>query len=192
LPRPVPSGPPLPSRAVLAIGALALTCLALLAALALEAAEREAPLALDGPSSLEGPPGAAAALAAPRPPAPAPGAVYPDEPEPIPAGLLAVLEQAAEEPLDVELARLLEALLHGFGESSVQVEPTLRPYAFRLAGRLNVRGGAYVVRVAAPDPALAEARAETLGRLFEAAGVVPGRLRVVARRGVPALTAEPA
>jgi hypothetical protein len=170
------------------IGALALACLALVAALAFEATAPEPPLALDAP--------AVAAMQAAVPeaaPAPsAPEAVFAAEPEPIPTALLTALEQAAEEPLDVELARFLDALQYGFGASSAQVEPTLRPYAFRLAGRLNVRGGSFVVRVAAPDLALAEARAEALRRLLDAAGVVPGHLRVATARGAPTLTAEPA
>jgi hypothetical protein len=162
----------------------------LAAALSFEAAEPTAPaVALDGPA------GAAEAATLPVADAAAPEdlpeAVFPDEPEPIPSGVLTALERASEEPLDVELARLLDALQYGFGERSVQVEPTLRPYAFRLAGRLDVRTAAFRVRVAAPDPALAEARAATLRRLFEAAGVAPGRLQFAARRGAPALLAEP-
>lgn len=120
----------------------------------------------------------------------APDRIYPADPQSIPATVLAALEQAAEEPLEVELSRLLDALQFGFGESSIQVEPTLRPYAFRLAGRMNVRGGSFRVRVGAYDEALARQRAESLRRLFEAAGVVPGRLQFSPRSGAPGLTAE--
>jgi hypothetical protein len=172
------------------IGALALACLVLFAALLFEAAEPDAPaLALDGAAAAAP---AARPVAGPAVPQNPPDIVFPDEPEPIPSGVLTALEQATEESLDVEMTRLLDALQHGFGERSVQVEPTLRPYAFRLAGRLNVRAASFRVRVAAPDPALAEARAATLRRLFEAAGVAPGRLQIAARRGAPALLAEPA
>ncbi|HLT47048.1 MAG TPA: hypothetical protein VK002_07455 [Rubricoccaceae bacterium] len=194
MPPRVPSGPPLSSRAVLLVGALALVCLALFAALLFEAAEPGQPaLALDGPAPATAAGGGVARPATDRPAASAaPDVVFADDPEPIPSGVLTALEQAAEEPLEVELARLLDALQHGFGERSVQVEPTLRPYAFRLAGRLNVRSVSFLVRVSAPDPALAEARAATLRNLFEAAGVAPGRLTIVPRRGAPVLLAEPA
>jgi hypothetical protein len=177
---------------------LALACLALFTTLLMESAAPAPPaLVLDGASGADRAeaPTARPVSAAPRD-AHASRAtfdvVFTDEPEPIPSGMLTALERAAEEPLDVELARLLDALQYGFGERSVRVEPTLRPYAFRLAGRLNVRPVPFRVRVAAPDPALAEARAGTLRNLFEAAGVAPGRLAFVARRGAPALLAEPA
>ena len=183
MPPSISSGPPLSSRAVLIIGALSLACLALTAALAFEVAGGEAPVALDTP---------VAVVPVEEPSSSAPAAVFPDDPEPIPADLLTSLELAAEEPLDVELDRFLDALHHGFGVSSARVEPTLRPYAFRLAGRLNVRGATYLVRVIAPDAALADARTDALRRLFDAAGVVPGRLRLEAERGAPALTAAPA
>ena len=94
--------------------------------------------------------------------------------------------------LDVELSRLLDAIQQGFGESSIQIAPTLRPYAYRLAGRMNIRPGAYRIRVAAPSRNLAEARAQVLGRLFESAGVVSSRLTFVPRSGIHSLTADPA
>lgn len=118
--------------------------------------------------------------------------VFDAESHPISSGVITALEQAAEEPLDVELSRLLDAIQQGFGESSIQVAPTLRPYAYRLAGRMNIRPGAYRVRVAAPSEELAIARAEVLGRLFEAAGVVTSRLTFVPRTGIHSLTADPA
>ncbi len=190
MPSRISSGPPLPSRAVLAIGGLTLLCLTLVTALLFAAdADGEERVRLDAPVA-----GAAHLQAAPvatPPEEPAvPRTVYAAEPEPIPAGVLAALEQSAEEPLETELARLLDALQYGFGESSVEVEPTLRPYAFRLAGRLNVRGGAFRIRVGAYDGALARQRAETLARLFEAAGVAPGRLQFQPRTGAPGLAVE--
>ncbi len=120
------------------------------------------------------------------------GIVFDAESFPIPASVITALERAAEEPLDVELYRLLDAIQQGFGESSIQIAPTLRPYAYRLAGRMNIRPGAYRVRVAAPSEELAIARAEVLGRLFESAGVVSSRLTFVPRTGIHSLTADPA
>lgn len=188
LPSRIPSTPPLSSHGVLFAGALALVCLVLSATLLFEMAGPTQPvLSFDPPALAIGtsspePEGAAGAL---------PVAVFSDDPMPIPTGVLTALEQAAEEPLEAELTRLLDALQHGFGEQSVQVEPTLRPYAFRLAGRLNVRMDSFRVIAGAPDPALAEARAATLRNLFATAGVAPGRLTIVARRGAPGLRAEP-
>lgn len=173
----------------MAIGVLTLACLALLAALMFTAAERiEAPaLRLEAP---------VAATADDAPSADSPGAAvnpaaFPAEPHAIPTTLITALEQAGTEPLEVELERLLGALQHGFGETSVQIEPTLRTYAFRLAGRLNVRPSSFRVRVTAPDGALARARAESLRRLFAAAGVVSGRLAFQPRTGLHSLTIEP-
>jgi hypothetical protein len=119
-------------------------------------------------------------------------AVFTAEAAPLPASVITALEQASEEPLDVELSRLLDAIQQGFGESSIQIAPALRPYAYRLAGRMNIRPGAYRVRVAAPSESLAEARAQVLGRLFESAGVVSSRLTFVPRPGIHSLTANPA
>ena len=118
-------------------------------------------------------------------------AVFTAESAPLPTSVITALEQASEEPLDVELSRLLDAIQQGFGESSIQIAPTLRPYAYRLAGRMNIRPGAYRVRVAAPSESLAEARAQVLGRLFESAGVVSSRLTFVPRSGIHSLTADP-
>ena len=130
----------------------------------------------------------------PEAPAEAPNnaAVFTAESSPLPASVITALEQASEEPLDVELSRLLDAIQQGFGESSIQIAPTLRPYAYRLAGRMNIRPGAYRVRVAAPSESLAEARAQVLAHLFETAGVVSSRLTFAPRSGIHSLTAEPA
>ncbi len=119
-------------------------------------------------------------------------AVFAAESHPIPSGMITALEQAAEEPLDVELSRLLDAIQRGFGESSAQIAPTLRPYAYRLAGRMNIRPGAFRIRVAAPNEELAVARTEVLARLFESAGVASNRLTFMPRSGIHSLTAEPA
>lgn len=119
-------------------------------------------------------------------------AVFAAEPRAIPSGMITSLEQAAEEPLDVELSRLLDAIQQGFGESSAQIAPTLRPYAYRLAGRMNIRQGAFRIRVAAPNEDLAVARAEVLARLFESAGVASNRLTFMPRSGIHSLTAEAA
>ncbi|NNF59411.1 MAG: hypothetical protein HKN04_14340 [Rhodothermaceae bacterium] len=192
VPSRIPSGPPLPSRAVLLIGGLALLCLVLLATLTFAVSNADAPsLALDAPPD----PVAAARLDATTTRSPqrteaGSDAVYAAEPNAIPTGVLTALEQASEEPIEVEFNRLLDAIQHGFGESSVQIEPTLRPYAARIAGRLNVRPVSFTVRVAAPDRALAQARARALGRLFDAMGVVSSRLSFTPRAGAPGLSAE--
>ena len=119
-------------------------------------------------------------------------AIFTADSAPLPASVITALEQASEEPLDVELSRLLDAIQQGFGESSIQIAPTLRPYAYRLAGRMNIRPGAYRVRVAAPSESLAQARAEVLARLFESAGVLSSRLTFVPRSGIHSLTSDPA
>ena len=93
--------------------------------------------------------------------------VFAAESHRVPSSVITALEQASEEPLEVELARLLDAIQQSFGESSIRIAPTLRPYAYRLAGRMNIRPGSYRIRVAAPSEELAVARAEVLGRLFE-------------------------
>ncbi|MDX1419318.1 MAG: hypothetical protein R3181_05075 [Rubricoccaceae bacterium] len=187
MPSRIPSAPPLSSHGVLFAGAFALGCLVLSATLLFEMAGPAQPaLSFDAAVLTVG-----ASEASPEDAAEAPQAVFLDDPDPIPASVLTALERAAEEPFETELTRLLDALQYGFGERSVQVEPTLRPYAFRLAGRLNVRTGSFRVIAGAPDPALAEARAATLRNLFATAGVAPGRLTVVARAGAPALRAEP-
>lgn len=195
----VPSGPPLTSRAILLVGGLALFCLALFSALVLEAERDE-----DGRVHLGSPneqvdgsarltdSGPAGSTTVPEAQAARNIAVFDAEPHPVQAGVLTALEQAASEPLEVELSRLLDAIQQGFGETSVQIAPALRPYAYRLAGRMNIRPGAYRVRVAAPREELAIARAEVLARLFEAAGVVSSRLTFVPRTGIHSLMADPA
>lgn len=199
----IPSGPPLSSRAIVMVGGIALFCLALITALILESGGNAggSQLQLDipaeqaseqtsqsDPSAGQG--GGLLPLAATE--AAGDRVLFDAESHPISTGVITALEQAAEEPLDVELNRLLEAIQQGFGESSIQIAPSLRPYAYRLAGRMNIRPGAYRVRVAAPSEELANARAEVLGRLFELAGVVNRRLTFVPGMGIHSLTADPA
>ena len=176
-----------------------LFCLALFMALALESNRTadESQLQLDVPAErtadqeIGSAPDEGVMAEAPAE-APHTAAIFTAESAPLPASVITALEQASEEPLDVELSRLLDAIQQGFGESSIQIAPTLRPYAYRLAGRMNIRPGAYRIRVAAPSRNLAEARAEVLGRLFESAGVVSSRLTFVPRSGIHSLTADPA
>ena len=54
--------------------------------------------------------------------------IPPVEPSPIPVELLTRLEAASEEPLDVELSRLLDAIQHGFGRRSAVLEPSCEPF----------------------------------------------------------------
>lgn len=176
------------------IGGLALLCLALMAALTFEAASEQnaSELQLDLPTEHM----ATQAHTTAEPVEPetqrdtGSGSVYSAEPSPISTNTLTALEQAAEEPLENEFNMLLQAIQQGFGESSAQIAPSLRPYAFRLAGRLNIRPDNYRVRVSAPIQGLAETRAETLGRLFEAAGVVSSRITFHPRTGIHSLVAE--
>ena len=190
LSQPVPRSTPLPSYAILAIGGLSLVCLGLLAVVAWNVEQTTAPpLHLDGPGASSTPP--------PEPIEPLPleepthTSAFDTEPQRIPNDLVIDLELAAEETIDVELDRYFEAVLHGFGESSAQIEPTLPTYAARLAGRLNAQSVSYHIEVTAPDSALAAARAESLRRLFEAKGVVSERLLFTAERGAPGLTVVP-
>lgn len=190
------------SRAILMVGFMALFSLALLTALTFEASSGNEPadVSLDMPAGTgaqtpvepnlpgEGPGGGTIPETGTEAPTDSP--VYDSEAHPISATTLTALEQAAEEPIDIELARLLEAIQQGFGESSIQIEPTLRPYAFRLAGRLNIRPENYRIRVSAPIEDLAIARAEILGRLFESAGVVSNRLTFTPRTGIHSLIAD--
>ncbi|MEL6614715.1 MAG: hypothetical protein AAFQ43_03205 [Bacteroidota bacterium] len=208
---PVTSGPPLPSAAVLVIAGLALLCLALAAALVLNASDRPVEyagtVAVPGIPASTGTPEAApngapaptpeAAASAPEASGEAPAtqtvavdsllAAFPAEPGPIPTGMITRIEAAETEPVSVELGHLLEAIQTGFGTESAQLEPTLRPYVFRIAGRLSVRAEPLRIAATAPDAALAQARAATLRRLFDLAGVSTG-LSIGAGTGPHALS----
>ena len=92
--------------------------------------------------------------------------------------MLTRVEDAASEPLEIELGHLLDAIQTGFGERSAQLEPTLRPYVFRIAGRLSVRTETFRIAATAPDLALANARALTLRRLLDMAGVTASRVAI--------------
>ncbi|WP_420457353.1 hypothetical protein [Rubrivirga sp.] len=179
---PTTSRPPLPSWAVAATGGLALLSIALIAALA---------VALTGSTDAVAPSADPAATRpapadAATPPAPSP-ASFPADPSPIPVDLLTRLEEASNEPLDVELSRLLDAIQHGFGRRSAQLEPTLRSYVYRMGSRFEWNPDTFRVAATAPDPALAAARAALLERLFEDA-VAAGRLDVGTGVGPDALT----
>ena len=172
-----PVRPPLPSYAVVVVGGLTLLSLALAVALAM-AARTAAPAAAAPPVAAP-----AAASAAPSVPEPSFGA----EPAPIPVDLLTRLEEASEEPLGVELNRLLDAVQHGFGSESAQLEPTLRSYVYRMSSRFEWNPDTFKVAVTAPDADLAEARGALLGHLFENA-TATGRLQVGTGTGPHALT----
>lgn len=177
------------------VGGMALFCLALFTALVFESGRdaRGSQLQLDVPTEEASQQSAGPdSNAETQEESPRNTSVFAAESNPIPSGIIMALEQAAEEPLEVELNRLLDAIQQGFGESSIQIAPSLRPYAFRLAGRMNIRPGAFRVRVASPREDLAIARAEVLGRLFESAGVVSSRITFVPRTGIHSLTADPA
>lgn len=174
-----PDRAPLPSHAILVIGGLTLVCIALAGVLLMtlggEPAEAPADLAVPVETVAD----------APAPAAPA--ASFDAEPAAIPTALLTRLEAASDGPLEQELALLLEAIQTGFGTSSVQLEPTLRAYAYRMASRFVWNPDTFQVDVRAPDEALASARAATLVRLFEAA-VDDGRLDVRPGVGPHSLT----
>ena len=173
-PAPRAARPPLPSYAVAAIGGLTLLSLAL--AVALVVAARATPAAA-APS--------AATPAVPVSAAPTPS--FGSDPAPIPVDLITRLEDASEEPLDVELARLLDAVQHGFGGRSAVLEPTLRSYVYRMSSRFEWNPDTFRVAVTAPDPDLAAARGELLEHVFEGA-VAQGRLQVGTGVGPHALT----
>ena len=220
---PVTSGPPLSSRAILALAGLSLLSLALLAALVLVTASAPATYSRVSVSGGGGEPtwsgaeeGGAPALPAPQSPAPelpaaeplAPeasgatppaadatitdslAAAFPADARPIPVAMLTRLEDAVEEPLEDEMDRLLAAVQTGYGEQSARVEPTLRPYVFRIAGRLSVRTEAFRITATAPTLALAQTRADGLRRLFLNAGVTEPRLTIGAAAGPHALTLD--
>jgi hypothetical protein len=174
--RPARPARPLPSYAVATIGGLALACLALTVALAATVSARPA---------AEGPVARAPSDTAAARPAPAAASA---DPRPIPVDLLARLEAAGDEPVATELGALLGAVQHGFGTESAHLEPTLGSYAARTAARIDRSStDTFYVAVTAPSPALAEARAALVSRLFSGA-VGDDRLRVSAGTGPHALT----
>jgi hypothetical protein len=189
-PRPVRTPlPPLPSWGIALVGALSLVCLALTAALAIAVTDRPRVEAAPAPADTEGaaaPDAAEPALTPPPAPSVSP-ADFSADPAPIPVDLLTRLEEASSEPLAVELSRLLDAIQHGFGRRSAQLEPTLRSYVYRMASRFEWNPDSFRVAVTAPDPDLAAARAVLLERLFEDA-VAAGRLDVGTGVGPHALT----
>ncbi|MEM1054526.1 MAG: hypothetical protein AAGI52_03290 [Bacteroidota bacterium] len=115
-------------------------------------------------------------------------AAYPTEPQPIPAAMLTQIEDAGTGPLPIEMGQLLTAIQTGFGDRSAQIEPTLRPYVFRIAGRLSVRSDTLRIAATAPDLDLARARAATLRRTLDVAGVSGTRVVIGAGVGPHALT----
>lgn len=178
----------LPSYAVILIGGLALVCLALSVALVAALSSDAPDLAQAAP---EPPAGPVIEPLSPSPDDTDPGAVspadFPADPAPIPIGLITQLEAASEEPLEVELSRLLEAIQHGFGTRSARLEPTLRSYVYRMSARFEWNPNTFRVAVTAPDVRLAEARKALLDQLFPDA-VATGRLEVGVGAGPHALT----
>ena len=183
----------LPAWAILALGSLALACLSLLALLLLND-RLEAEVATPGPIGSTLPvvadsapivAGGAPSQAA-EPPA-ALATTFGTDPVSIPAEVLARLEAASNEPLRGELTELLTAVQVGFGSDSAQLDPALRSYATRMASRFEWNPDTFRVAVAAPAPALADARASTLRRLFGDA-VASERLVIRTVTGPGALT----
>ncbi len=188
---------PLPSYAVILIGGLALLCLVLTVALATVLTTTpapSAPVATPAPAAelpheapTASPPRTPAAASTAEPAASASPASFPGEPLPIPIDLLTRLEEASDEPLDVELTRLLDAIQHGFGTRSARMEPTLRSYVYRTASRFEWTPDSFRVAVTAPAADLAQARATLLADLFEEA-VASGHLQIGSGAGPHALT----
>ena len=172
-----PDRAPLPSYAVALVGGLVLLALSLTAALA----TGDAGPAAAAPPAPDARRTAATAVGVPT--APAFGA----DPAPIPVDLLTRLEDASQEPLDVELSRLLDAVQHGFGRRSAVLEPTLGSYVSRMSSRFERTPDTFRVAVTAPDPDLAAARGALLERLFKDAAAA-GRLQVGTGVGPHALT----
>ncbi len=179
----------MPSWGIVLVGGLSLLCavLAIALAMALQAAP---PATAEQPSvaSADRP----AAETAPEPEPVRSPATFSAEATSIPVELITRLEAASEEPLDVELSRLLDAIQHGFGRRGAVLEPTLRSYVYRMASRFEWNPDSFRIAVTAPDPDLAAARGALLERLFEDA-VAAGRLAVGTGVGPHALTlvAEP-
>lgn len=195
----VTSGPPLPSSGVLAVSALALLCLSLAVALVLSSSEAPVEYAATAPTEGSEPSTARLPVATAPPERPqAQGvatlsldslrAAYPAEPQSIPTAMLTQIEDAGTAPLAVELGHLLDAVQTGFGDRSAQIEPTLRPYLFRIAGRLSVRTDTLRIAATAPDLDLARARAATLRRTLDVAGVSDSRVAIGAGIGPHRLT----
>ena len=157
-----------------ALGGMTVLSLGLLAALVLAAT--------DTPEAAQAAPAPTPSAQTPTPEAD-PGALFPAEPSPLPAETLTELESAGTAEVESEFDVFLRAVQMGFGDASVQLEPNLRPYLLRLAGRLAVRSDVFRVAVTAPDAALAEARAASLSRLFAAAGLAPDRIQIRAGTG---------
>lgn len=174
----------LPSWVIALIGTVSLACLVLTATLAV-AVVRDEPLEFEAVAADTEGASASLPMRAPEPLTSPP--VYSAEPAPIPVDLITRLEDASGEPLDVELTRLLDAIQHGFGQRSAQLEPTLRSYVYRMASRFEWNPDSFRVAVTAPDPDLAAARAALLKRLFEDA-VAVGRLDVGTGVGPDALS----
>ena len=189
---PRPSATALPAWAILAMGSLALACLGLLALLALGARPGQAaetPGGTGGDTSVVEAAEPVAAGGAPSVPAAAavPVTTFGTEPVAISGEVLARLEAASNEPLHSELTALLAAIQIGFGSDSAQLDPALRSYATRMASRFEWNPDTFQVAVAAPTPALADARAATLRRLFGDA-VASERLVIATASGPGALT----
>jgi hypothetical protein len=172
-------GPPLSSRAILAIGTLTLVCLALAAALAFQAIGDEPP-AMDGQEA-----GVTQPVEASTVP---PRAIR--EALPVSDTTLTGIERAAMGPLEGELDRLALALQGAFGRSSAEVAPVLQPYVAHAAERMRTHPGRFVLVVTAPDPALAAARAEGILRAFEGTGLPADMLRMTAGAGPPSVRFE--
>jgi hypothetical protein len=167
------------------VGTLALACLALAAALAFQAIRTPDTPALDAPA-LDAP---AAAPAGARVPsarrAPAPNPLL--ESLPVSDTTLTSIERAAMGPLELELGRLGRALQGAFGRSSTEVAPVLRPYVAHAATRMATHPARFRLVVFAPDAALAAARAESIMRAFEGAGLSADMLTMTAGVGAPAV-----
>jgi hypothetical protein len=174
-----PGGPPLSSRAILAIGTLALVCLALAAALAFQAIGEEPP-AMDGQEALVTQPVQASTVP--------PRAIR--EALPVSDTTLTGIERAAMGPLEGELDRLALALQGAFGRSSAEVAPVLQPYVAHAAERMRTHPARFVLVVTAPDPELAAARAEGILRAFEGTGLPADILRMTAGAGPPSVRFE--
>ena len=201
MPAAVSNVPPLTSRQVAVAGGLSLLSLTLFVAFALLASAGDTAEAAPSAPTSTAPTPPVQTVAGPTaevpPHAAAPSladlaAQFPAEPALIPQEVLTRLELAGADSVHRELGLYLGALQLGFASRSVQVEPTLRSYAFRLAERVNAHPERYRVLVVAPTAPLAQARAAVLERFFARAGALPDRLRIVPLVGPHGLHAEPA
>jgi hypothetical protein len=173
-------GPPLSSRAILAIGSLALVCLALAAALAFQALGDEPP-AMDASVGEAVTPAVETSSVPPR-------AIR--EALPVSDTTLTGIERAAMGPLEGELDRLAQALDGAFGRSSAEVAPVLQPYVAHAAERMRAHPARFILVVTAPDPELAAVRAEGILRAFQGAGLPADMLRMTAGAGPPSVRFE--